>query len=188
MKFILASKSPRRKEILNKANLSFKIVPSMIDESKIDTSIRPVEYCMKLAELKAKDISSQYKDYTVIGADTIVVIKKTILNKPKNFKEAFSMLQNLSGNTHEVITGVSLQNTALNIQNTFYDKTNVTFYRLTKNEIKDYIEFYKPMDKSGSYGIQDGSALFVKGIVGSYDNIVGFPISKFYQILKKINK
>ena len=186
MKFILASKSPRRKEILNKLNFNFKVIPSNIDESNIDIKINPIDYCMQLAELKAHAISLKYSDHTIIGADTIVVIKNTILNKPKNFQEAFNMLKKLSDNTHQVITGVSIQNKALNIKFTFHDKTDVTFYQLTDNEITEYIKNYNPMDKSGSYGIQDGSAIFVKKIIGSYDNIVGFPISKFYHFLKKL--
>ena len=185
MKFILASKSPRRKEILNKINFKFKIVPSTIDESQVSTKMNPIDYCTKLAELKAQDVSSQYHDYTVIGADTIVVIKNTILNKPNNYNEAFDMLKTLSNNTHEVITGVALKNRFLNINYRFHDITNVTFYKLSNNDISEYINNYNPLDKSGSYGIQDGSALYVKEIKGSYDNIVGFPISKFHQILKK---
>ena len=100
MKFILASKSPRRKEILNKINLKFKIIPSTIDESKISTKMNPIDYCTKLAELKAQDISSEYHDYTVIGADTIVVIKNTILNKPSNYNEAFQEQSNHIIRTH----------------------------------------------------------------------------------------
>ena len=188
MKFILASQSPRRKEILNKANLDFKVIPSKIDESKIDILLKPTDYCIKLAELKAIDVSKQYNNFTVIGADTIVVVNNKILNKPADYNEAFNMLKMLSNNTHQVITGVSLQNRSLGINHNFYDKTEVTFYKLDDNEIKRYIKNYNPMDKSGSYGIQDGSALFVHKIVGSYDNIVGFPISKFYQYLKQINK
>tara|TARA_B100000686_G_C16187630_1_gene664142 strand:- start:50 stop:622 length:573 start_codon:yes stop_codon:yes gene_type:complete len=186
MKFILASKSPRRKEILNKLNLKFRVIPSNVDESSIDTTINPIDYCMQLAELKSSNISLKYSNDTIIGADTIVVIKNKILNKPKNFSEAFNMLKKLSGNTHQVITGVSIQNKTLNIKLTFYDQTEVTFYKLTDIEITEYIKSYNPMDKSGSYGIQDGSAIFVKKIIGSYDNIVGFPISKFYHFLKKL--
>ena len=119
MKFILASKSPRRKEILNKINFKFKIVPSTIDESQVSTKMNPIDYCTKLAELKAQDVSNQYHDYTVIGADTIVVIKNTILNKPNNYNEAFDMLKTLSNNTHEVITGVALKNRFLNINYRF---------------------------------------------------------------------
>jgi len=187
MKFILASKSPRRKEILEKGNFKFKIIPSNIDELSVSlVKVKPEEYCMKLATLKAKYISNQYIDYTIIGADTIVVIHDTILNKPSNSAEAQKMLKMLSDDTHQVITGVSLQNQKLNINHTFFEVSNVTFYKLDNNEINDYILDYKPFDKAGSYGIQDASSLFVKRIEGSYDNIMGFPLSHFNQLIKKI--
>ena len=185
MKFILASKSPRRKEILKKINLDFKIMESNIDESIISVNKNPYKYSIELAELKAKNISINNPNYTVIGADTIVSINNKILNKPKDFKQAKAMLNLLNGNIHEVITGVSLKNKSLNIDESFYDVSFVSFYKLTDNEIIDYINNYKPFDKAGSYGIQDYAGLFIKDIKGSYDNIVGFPISKFYQIIKK---
>jgi len=96
------------------------------------------------------------------------------------------MLNMLSNNEHQVITGVSIENKNLNISHSFYDISSVSFYKLSNKEIKKYIDIYKPLDKSGSYGIQDGSAIFVKRIIGSYDNIMGFPVSKFYQFIKKI--
>ena len=186
MNFILASKSPRRIEILNKANFNFKVIPSNVNEKLVSTNTSPKVYCMQLAKLKSLDISKKYQDQTVIGADTIVFIKDKILNKPKNISDSKRMLKLLSNNTHQVLTGVSLQNKLLNIDFTFFDITKVTFYPLDKLEIDNYIREYKPLDKAGSYGIQDGSALFVKSISGSYDNIMGFPISKFYQSLKLI--
>ena len=186
MKFILASKSPRRKEILKKINLKFKIIDAQIDESIIPQNISPSEYSIRLAKLKTMDISKKNPNYTVIGADTIVSINHQILNKPQNFEEAKEMLNLLSNNTHQVITGVSLKNKSLDINENFYDVSFVSFYKLSDNEINYYINNYKPFDKAGSYGIQDYAGLFVKNIKGSYDNIVGFPVSKFYQILKKI--
>ena len=187
MKFILASKSPRRKEILEKGNFTFKIIPSNIDELSIaSTKLKPINYCTKFAELKAKDIAGKYSDYTIIGADTIVVIHDTILNKPSNAVEAKKMLKMLSGDMHQVITGVSLQSQNLSINYTFFEVSNVTFYKLDDIEIKHYISVYKPFDKAGCYGIQDASSLFVKKIEGSYDNIMGFPLSQFNQLLKKI--
>jgi len=185
MKFILASKSPRRKKILEKINLKFKIIDSKIDESIIPKNINPIEYSMKLARLKTTNISKENPNHTVIGADTIVLINNQILNKPKNYQEAKEMLTLLSNKTHEVITGVSLENKSLNIDEIFYDSTFVSFQKLNSNEINYYIDNYKPFDKAGSYGIQGYGGLFVKSINGSYYNIVGFPISKFYQILKK---
>tara|TARA_Y100001970_G_scaffold84982_1_gene107164 strand:+ start:841 stop:1401 length:561 start_codon:yes stop_codon:yes gene_type:complete len=186
MKFILASKSPRRIEILKKSDFKFKIIPSKIDESVISTRLKPENYCMKLAELKSNDISKKNPEYTVIGADTIVFINDKILNKPSNIFEAKKMLNLLSGKTHKVLTGVSLQNQKLNINSTFVDISEVKFYPLSNSEIDNYISRYNPLDKAGSYGIQDGSAIFINKINGSYDNIMGFPISKFYQVLKSI--
>ncbi len=185
MKFILASKSPRRKELLNKIGLKFKILDSKIDESIISINNTPHNYSMQLANLKAESISKDYPEYTVIGADTIVVINKTILNKPKNLNQAKEMLNLLSGKEHKVITGVSLKNESLKISESFYDTSFIKFYKLSVEEINRYLDIYKPFDKAGSYGIQDYASLFVRRIRGSYDNIVGFPTSKFYQILKK---
>tara|TARA_B100000029_G_scaffold370869_1_gene364754 strand:- start:104 stop:667 length:564 start_codon:yes stop_codon:yes gene_type:complete len=185
MKFILASQSPRRKEILKKMNLDFEVLNAKIDESIISKNIEPHKYSMKLAELKSEGISNRNPDKTVIGADTIVSIDDQILNKPRNIDESRQMLHLLSNRTHDVITGVSLKNKFLNIDENFYDLTLVTFYKLSDREINYYIDFYKPFDKAGSYGIQDYGSLFIKEIKGSYDNVVGFPVSKFYQILKQ---
>lgn len=185
MKFILASKSPRRKEILDKINIDFKVMPSNINESIISKKINRYKYVTKLASLKSDMISKKNPKYTVIGADTIVVINENILNKPKNFYEAKEMLTLLSANTHEVITAVSIKNNTLNIDENFYDSSFVTFYKVTETEIVQYIDNYKPFDKAGSYGIQDYAKVFIRKIEGSYDNIMGFPVSKFYQVLKK---
>ena len=187
MKYILASKSPRRSEILRKAGFKFKVIPSNIDESKISTNLTPKDYCVELAKLKAYDIANKNKNCTIIGSDTIVYINNSILNKPKNFNDAKKMLSMLSNNTHSVLTGVSIVNINEKIDFNFYESTEVSFYKISDLEIENYINKFKPYDKAGSYGIQDGSNLFVKKIVGSYENIVGFPISKFYQSLKKIS-
>jgi len=187
MKYILASKSPRRSEILLKAGFKFKVIPSNIDESKISINLTPKDYCVELAKLKAYDIANKNKNCTIIGSDTIVYINNSILNKPKNFNDAKKMLSMLSNNTHSVLTGVSIVNINEKIDFNFYESTEVSFYKISDLEIENYINKFKPYDKAGSYGIQDGSNLFVKKIVGSYENIVGFPISKFYQSLKKIS-
>jgi len=187
MKYILASKSPRRSEILLKAGFKFKVIPSNIDESKISINLNPKDYCVELAKLKAYDIANKNKNCTIIGSDTIVYINNSILNKPKNFNDAKKMLSILSNNTHSVLTGVSIVNINEKIDFNFYESTEVSFYKISDLEIENYINKFKPYDKAGSYGIQDGSNLFVKKIVGSYENIVGFPISKFYQSLKKIS-
>ena len=186
MKFILASKSPRRKEILEKINIEFKIVDSKIDEALVSTTLEPSHYCMLLAKLKSSNVSLYYKDYTVIGADTIVVINDKILNKPNDKDEAKKMLLMLSGKTHQVITGVSLRNRNLNINRKFHQKTSVKFYDLHEKNIDFYIKNYSPLDKAGSYGIQDYGATFIEKINGSYENVMGFPIGKFFQILKTL--
>ncbi len=162
MKFILASKSPRRKDILEKGNFIFDVVHSKFDESKISIQLDPKEYCMQLARSKAKDVLRGHENHTIIGADTIVVIDNVILNKPKSVSEAKNMLKLLSDREHQVITGVSLQSRKLNIDYTFFDISKVTFYKLSNFEIDKYILDYNPLDKAGSYGIQDGSCVFIK--------------------------
>jgi septum formation protein len=132
--------------------------------------------------LKCKNIANKYNNSVVIGADTIVFFKKKIYNKPKNKKDAIKQLNSLSNNTHIVYTGVSIISKIKKIDILFYDKTYVTFNKLQKTDIKHYINLYNPMDKSGSYGIQDWSAVFVKKINGCYNNVIGFPLSKFYKL------
>ena len=185
MKFILASKSPRRKELFKRMDIEFKTIDSKIDESLISKNMPPENYCMLLANLKASNISLHYEDYTVVGADTVVVCNNEILNKPKDYNEAKQMLLKLSNTTHEVITGVVIRNRNLNIRRKFYEKTFVKFYELSDSKIDLYLKKYQPYDKSGSYGIQDYASTFVKEIKGSYENVVGFPISKFYQIISQ---
>ena len=121
----------------------------------------------------------------MIGADTIVVLNDRILNKPKNFNEAKDMLLSLSNKTHQVITGVAIRNQALNINRKFHETTDVTFYKLDNETLNYYISKYEPYDKSGSYGIQDYASVFVKEINGSYDNVIGFPLSRFFSIIKE---
>jgi len=185
MKFILASKSPRRKELLSKININFDVIDSKIDESLISTNMEASHYCMLLAKLKASNVSQYYSECTVIGADTIVVLNDRILNKPKNFNEAKDMLLSLSNKTHQVITGVAIRNQALNINRKFHETTDVTFYKLDNETLNYYISKYEPYDKSGSYGIQDYASVFVKKINGSYDNVIGFPLSRFFNIIKE---
>ena len=182
MNIILASKSPRRKEILEKLNIKFKIIESSIDENIVSKKIKPHYYCMKLAKIKCNDISNKFKESLIIGADTIVYHNKKILGKPKNKSDAINQLTKLSDQTHIVYTGVSLNIHSKNIRYNFYDKSFVTFYNLSEKKIKYYINHYEPYDKSGSYGIQDWSSIFVKKINGCYNNVVGFPLSKFYKL------
>ena len=187
MKFILASSSPRRRELLLRLQTPFDIILPDVDESIIPPDGSPETYCTALAELKANDISQHYPNHLVIGSDTIVVLDNNIMGKPKDKAMAQNMLETLSGKTHHVYTGVCLKWADKNIHHLFAEITMVTFRELSEADINHYIESCPPYDKAGSYGIQDWSAVFVKEIKGCYDNVVGFPISRFYQELKKLD-
>ena len=186
MKFILASSSPRRRELLLRLQTPFDIILPDVDESIIPPYGSPETYCTALAELKANDISQHYPNNLVIGSDTIVVLDNNIMGKPEDKAMAQNMLETLSGKTHHVYTGVCLKWADKNIHHLFAEITMVTFRELSEADINHYIESCPPYDKAGSYGIQDWSAVFVKEIKGCYDNVVGFPISRFYEELKKL--
>ena len=186
MKFILASSSPRRQELLLRLQTPFDIILPDVDESIIPPDGSPETYCTALAELKANDISQHYPNNLVIGSDTIVVLDDQIMGKPDDKAQAQNMLETLSGKTHHVYTGVCLKWAERNIHHLFAEITTVTFRELSEADINHYIESCPPYDKAGSYGIQDWSAVFVQEIKGCYDNVVGFPISRFYQELKKL--
>ena len=186
MKFILASSSPRRRELLLRLQTPFDIILPDVDESIIPPDGSPETYCTVLAELKANDISQHYPNNLVIGSDTIVVLDDQIMGKPEDKAMAQNMLETLSGKTHHVYTGVCLKWAERNIHHLFAEITMVTFRELSEADINHYIESCPPYDKAGSYGIQDWSAVFVQEIKGCYDNVVGFPISRFYQELKKL--
>ena len=183
MNIILASKSPRRREILDNTKVRFSIKESKIDEI-IKLNESPKETVMRLAYEKALDVAKNNKDALVIGADTIVVIDNTILGKPKNESEAFEMIKLLSGKTHYVITGFALINLALNKKIIDCEISKVTFKDLSEQCIKDYIQTKESLDKAGAYGIQGYGGLLVKNIQGDYFNIVGLPISKISDCLK----
>ena len=183
---ILASSSPRRKELLQRLNYPFDIILPDVDESILALGSNPEKYCITLAEMKTKNISQKYPHALVIGADTIVVLGGQILNKPDDRVQAENMLSMLSGQTHQVYTGVCLKRMENNIHHTFSEITMVTFRTLDKQDILHYIVSCPPYDKAGSYGIQDWSAVYVKNIQGCYDNVVGFPLSRFYHELKKM--
>ncbi len=186
MKFILASSSPRRRDLLLRLQTPFDVILPNVDESMISSDGSPETYCIALAELKANDISQHYPSELVIGADTIVVLDDQIFGKPNDKIHAQNMLKTLSGKTHQVYSGVCLNWEEKNIHHLFAEVTMVTFKNLDEIDISHYIDSCSPYDKAGSYGIQDWSAVFVKEIRGCYDNVVGFPISRFYQELKKL--
>ena len=176
---ILASGSPRRKQLLEQIDLEFEVVPSQIYED-FSLNLSPTDFVEYYAQEKAKDVANSYPDKWVIGADTIVVFESHILGKPKNEKDSFQMLKRLSGNTHQVITGVSIQNIKQDISDSFHERTNVTFNTLSDNIINYYIDTYEPFDKAGSYGIQDWFSVCVNRIDGCFYNVMGFPLSSFY--------
>lgn len=184
MNIILASASPRRKEILENTNTKFEIIKSEIDEVILDNEL-PSQVVMRLAFEKSIDIALKHPDILVIGADTVVVLNNNILGKPKDSSDAFNMIKQLSGKTHQVITGISLINLNANQKIIDYVVSNVKFKNLSEEDIKDYIQTNESLDKAGAYGIQGFGAMLVEEIQGDYFNIVGLPISRLSDLLKK---
>lgn len=184
MKIILASASPRRKQILENTKLKFSIEKSNINEVFFENET-PQNMVMRLAYEKAFDIAKYNQDKLIIGADTIVVLDDRVLGKPKDEQEAYDMIKNLSNKTHKVITGISLINLSLNKIVKDYVVSYVTFKNLSEDSIKDYISTKESLDKAGAYGIQGYGALLVDHIEGDYFNIVGLPISRLSDLLKE---
>lgn len=186
MKLILASASPRRKELLAKIGLPFDIIPAKGKETITKES--PAEVVMELSRQKAQEIAAQQtEECIVIGADTIVAKGETIMGKPKDEKDAYRMLAGISDDCHQVYTGVTIIRTGKQAKNiTFAEKTDVYLYPMSEAEIRAYIASGDPMDKAGAYGIQGDFAIHVKGIQGDYYNVVGLPIGRVYQELKKL--
>jgi len=184
---ILASSSPRRKVLLEQIGLIFSVEESMVIET-LNLDLSPSKIAEFWAREKARSISINNINSIVIGADTIVTSEDNIFGKPTKKKESMKMLQFLSGKTHQVITGVSMNYKKFNIEQTFHNLTQVTFQRYNKKEILKYVETEKPFDKAGSYGIQDSFAKHVKSINGCYYNVVGFPLSDFFYYFKKLCK
>ena len=179
---ILASQSPRRRYLLEQAGIEFSVIPSSFDENSVKPS-SPDVYVRQLAESKARDISEQYAGSWVIGADTIVFIDGNILGKPDSRGEARSMLERLSGKTHQVLTGYCI--CCHSIGRLFSDvvKTEVRFKKLTAREIDWYINSGEPFDKAGAYGIQGIGTFLVRRINGSYTNVVGLPVCEVMDFL-----
>ena len=183
---ILASASPRRKDLLEQVGISCRVVPSLIEES-ITTTV-PQDVVQELSRQKCEDVAGrQAEDCVVLGADTIVSVHGKILGKPADEAQAVEMLQELQGNTHQVYTGVTLiwkSKKEVLREETFYEMTDVTFYGMSDEEIRNYVSSKEPMDKAGAYGIQGLSAKFIERICGDYNNVVGLPVASVYQKLK----
>lgn len=187
-KIILATSSPRRKELFDKFNIDYQAVESKVSEV-LDPRDKPIPYAMAIAYAKAYEVSKQYEDKIVIGADTIVVYKDEILEKPKDEEDAYRMLQLLSGKEHQVISGLAIINLSQNKKVVDYDLTKVKFRDLEPITIRKYIETEEPLDKSGAYGIQGLGGILVESIAGSYYNVIGLPLVKLDELmLKHFNK
>lgn len=184
--FVLASASPRRREILENVGLKFDILVSSADESKIDRTIAPEMLVQELAMLKASE-SAKYTDKKryIIGADTVVAFEGRILEKPIDEADAVRMLKMLSGKKHSVYTGICVYSTSDNKAVSQFEKTDVEFFDLTDAEIKAYVATKEPLDKAGAYGIQGIGALLVKQIEGDYFNVVGLPVARLNKLLKE---
>ncbi|MDK0569428.1 Maf-like protein [Clostridium perfringens] len=185
MKVILASKSPRRVEILEKIVKEFEVVESNFDENTIDFKGDIEKYVKDLSRNKAIEVSKRLNEPSiVIAADTVVFQNGKVLEKPKNEEDAFSMLSSLSGNTHKVYSGICLINTYNDTVVTDCDCTEVRFSELNPRQIRNYINSGEPMDKAGAYGIQGLGGAFVGGINGCYYNVMGLPLNKLYKALE----
>ena len=182
----LASKSPRRRKLLKQIGLNFKSFSVEINEVPLKNEL-PVNCVKRLASMKLNEALNKIQNGIIITADTIVVLDNKIINKPFSKKDAVKFLKMLSGKTHTVYTGFSILNTLNNKKVSGFEKTKVEFRKLSDDEIKEYVDSGSPMDKAGAYGIQDDfGAVFVKKITGCYYNVVGLPLSKIYESLKKV--
>lgn len=190
-RLVLASASPRRRELLTQIGAEYEVMPSQAEEKTMKE--RPEDVVCELSFQKASDIGlaleRQGEDgYTVIGADTVVAFQGIVMGKPKDEKEACWMLGMLQGNTHQVYTGVTLYVKREGHPakcRTFYEKTEVSMYPMSPEEIEAYTATGEPMDKAGAYAVQGRCAAYIKGICGDYNNVVGLPVGRLYQELKQ---
>jgi septum formation protein len=182
MKLMLASNSPRRKELLSQITKDFSVAASAVDETKI-LETDPQKFALLASELKAKDVGHKNPDAIVIGADTIVVIDGRILGKPKDDNEAKRMLSDLSGKEHQVMTGITLYNGASGKKTSSLKTTNVKFKKLSPGDIESYLQKVHVLDKAGAYAIQEYGEVLVENIVGDRDNVIGLPTGMLKSML-----
>lgn len=178
---ILASASPRRRELLAQAGIPFEVMESHVQESIAKE--KPEELVKRLSRCKAGAVAAVYPKRTVLGADTVVALDEQILGKPLDEKDACRMLRVLQGRTHQVYTGVTLMRDGRVCS--FYEKTDVEFYPMSDAEIEAYVQSGESMDKAGAYGIQGRFAVYIRRINGDYNNVVGLPIGRLWQTLSK---
>ncbi len=192
MRFILASNSPRRREILRELNYDFEVKTAEFDEAAVDLSV-PSEGVQKLALGKAMAAAESVvceEETLFLGSDTVVALNDVVMGKPADEDDAFAMLSSLSGNTHTVYTGaaavvVGADGSVLKTE-TLVEATDVTFFDLSEEEIREYIATGEPMDKAGAYGIQGLGCVLVEGIKGDYLTVVGLPAAKVARLLKRL--
>jgi septum formation protein len=182
---ILASSSPRRRELLNQAGIPHTVVPGGVDESSVELFGTPGQKAEQLAYAKAKDVAERVGTGLVLGADTIVVVDGEIFGKPADAEDARSMLQSLSGREHYVITGIALIDTASGNVKISHETTKVKFSILSDDEIQAYIDTGEPVDKAGAYAVQGRGALLVESLSGCYSNVVGLPLNRLSKMLKE---
>jgi septum formation protein len=185
-KWILASASPRRNEILKQLGLRFRADPSGISEPARRRRETPADYAVRIACLKAEGTAERHQSGLVIGVDTIVVLGNTILGKPETITEARSMLKQLSGRWHEVLSGICLIDCSRNRSRSGIGRSRVHFRRLSSEEVEWYLGTGEYRDKAGAYGIQGYASLFADSIEGCYFNIVGFPIAAFQKLCREL--
>ena len=185
LQIVLASGSPRRREILEQIGLPFTVIPSQAEED-MSREISPSLAVQSLSLLKAADVAkSQPENALIIGADTVVVFEDEILTKPKDVEDAKAMLRRLSGNCHSVLTGLTVLRRWDGKSISVTEETKVYFKKLSEQEIESYVSTKEPLDKAGSYGVQGLGGLFVEKIDGDYYNVVGLPLSKLGKILQE---
>ena len=183
---ILASSSPRRRQLLRQIGVDHEVIVPNADESALPGEA-PSELVQRLSRLKARSVASERSHGIVLGSDTIVVLDGAVLNKPADPLEAFTMLRRLSGHTHTVYTGYSVIDIEHDRDITSYETADVTFRQLDDDEIRAYIDTGSPLDKAGAYGIQDDyGAVFIEKICGDYYSVVGLPITRVYLALREL--
>jgi septum formation protein len=184
-KIILASASPRRRELLRQIGLNFEVIPSEIEEDIIRGE-EPRNHVLRLARLKAKEVGRRQNSAIVVGADTVVVLDGRILGKPESEKEAFDMLTLLSGREHRVLTGFCVLDTSNGTEQCEAVESWVRFKSLSPEEIKGYIKTREPMDKAGAYAVQGKGSYMIQEIKGSYTNVVGLPLCELVEVLTRL--
>jgi len=186
-RMVLASGSPRRRELVKMIGLQFELAVPGVRENSVPCA-RPSNFVVNLALAKALSLARRFPDAVILGADTVVVLDGRILGKPRNLSDARGMLRKLAGRTHTVYTGLALVDIPTHISETGYEKSLVTMKKVSDVEINDYVATGEPMDKAGSYGIQGFGAVFIKHINGCFFNVMGLPVARLYDMLRELSR